>query len=325
MKPTSPLSLLLFLQLASTSPIPISTFFPSKDYIHSSDTPSQQTIFLPSTPPPHTPPTHLTEPHFPSHRLSADNSIPVEIIDNTPLSPPKHTPSTIALIASRPLVSSYILSLSGPSPTEDPEAAPPIKPTSAFGDLRKEDIRQCWESLQSPTEIMSSKENAELQGGPRIIWQISISQIHLPPRNTLHSPVTSPLPQHKYRSKAVKLIFGVSLQRPLLSPLNTDLKIVDWSREVGKSLSPSAFHAQDEELQHSQPTTYPIPIPDALPAQLLKRSVSISNKTTGIVLIIAIVIVIIMLPVFYCVVHLVDSVRAYFRRRMERGEGPNSS
>jgi hypothetical protein len=188
---------------------------------------------------------------------------------------------------------------------------------------------------------MSSKENAEL----------SISQIHLPPRDTLSLPVTSPLPRHKNRSKAVKLIFGVSLQRLSLSPLNTDLKIVDSSREVSKSLSPSAFHAQDEELQHSQfntlpfemtvlinlsrtlvptPTIYPIPIPDDLPlsrlsAQLLKRSVSISNKTTGIVLIIAIVIVIIMLPVFYCVVHLVGSVRAYFRRRMEREEGPNSS
>jgi hypothetical protein len=306
MKQISPFLLLLFLQLASTSPIPISTFFPSKDYTHSSYTPSQQTAFLLSSDP-HTPPMHLTEPHFPSHQLSADDS-------------------------SRPLVSSYILSLSSPSPTpsKDPEAALPAKPTSALGDLRKEDMRQYWESLQSPTEIVSSKENTELQGGPRIIWQISISQIHLPPRDTLRLPVTSHLPQHKNRSKALKLGFGVLLQRPLLSHLNIDLKIVDWFREVGKSLSPSVFHAQDEELQHSQPTTYPIPIPDALPlsrlsAQLLKRSVSISNRTTAIVLVIAIVIVIIMLPVFYCVVHLVGSVRAYFWRRMEREEGLNSS
>jgi len=74
-------------------------------------------------------------------------------------------------------------------------------------------------------------ENAELQGGPRIIWQVSISQIHFPLRGTLRLLVTSPLPQQKNRSKAVKLIFG---------------------------------------------------------AQLSKRSDSISNKTTGIVLIIVI-------------------------------------
>jgi hypothetical protein len=172
MKPTSPLSLLLFLQLASTSPIPFSTFFPSKDCVHSSCTPSQQVAYLLSISKPHTPPTHLTEPHFPSHQLSPDNSIPAEIIDNTPLSPPKHTPATIALTASRPLVSSYILSLSSPSPTpsEDPEAALPAKPTSALGDLRKEDARQYWESLQSLTEITPSKESVFLKEKPRIIY-----------------------------------------------------------------------------------------------------------------------------------------------------------
>jgi hypothetical protein len=172
MKPTSPLSLLLFLQLASTSPIPLSTFFPSKDCIHSSCTPSQQAAFILSISKPHTPPTHLTEPHFPSHQLSTDTSIPAEIIDNTPLSPPKHTPATIALTASRPLVSSYILSLSSPSPTpsEDPEAALPAKPTSALGDLRKEDARQYWESLQSLTEITPSKESVFLKEKPRIIY-----------------------------------------------------------------------------------------------------------------------------------------------------------
>jgi hypothetical protein len=173
MKPTSPLSLLLFLQLASTSPIPLSTFSPSKDCTHSSCTPSQQAAFLLSISKPHTPPTHLTEPHFPSHQLSTDNSIPAEIIDNTPLSPPNHTPATIALTASRPLVSSYILSLSSPSPTpsEDPEAALPAKPTSALGDLRKEDARQYWESLKSPTEITPSKESVILpeRERPRII------------------------------------------------------------------------------------------------------------------------------------------------------------
>ena len=130
---------------------------------------SQQ--YLLSVSKPYTLPKHLSEPHFPSHQLSSDNSIPAEIIDNTPLSPPKHTPATIALTASRPLVSSYILSLSSPSPTpsENPEAALPAKPTSALGHLRKEDARQYWESLQSPAEITPSKDSVVLQEKPRII------------------------------------------------------------------------------------------------------------------------------------------------------------
>jgi hypothetical protein len=95
---------LLFLDLASTSPVPICTFI-LKDYAY--------------------------------------NSISIEIVDNTPLSPPKHIPTTIALTASRPLVSSYILSLSSPLPTlyRDLEATLPARPTSALGDLRKGDVR----------------------------------------------------------------------------------------------------------------------------------------------------------------------------------------
>jgi hypothetical protein len=99
----------------------------------------------------------------------AYNSISIEIVDNTPLLPPKHTPATIALTASRPLASSYILSLSSPLPTlsKDLEAALLAKPTSALGDLRKEDMRQYWESLQSPAQVVPSK-GSNIQEGSRM-------------------------------------------------------------------------------------------------------------------------------------------------------------
>jgi hypothetical protein len=152
MKPALHL-LLLFLQPASTFPIPIGTLSPSKHYIYNSYTPSKQAISLPSI-----------STRLPSPQLSPDNSLPSKIIDNTPLLQPKYGPTTISLTAFRPLVSSYILYLSTTSPTlsKDLEALP-AKPTSALASLRKEDMKQYWKSLQLTAEAIPSRKSNNVQ------------------------------------------------------------------------------------------------------------------------------------------------------------------
>jgi hypothetical protein len=101
----------------------------------------------------------LTEPHFPSHQLSA-NPDSDEAFSNTPLTPPATLPPSAALTAKHPLSSSYLLSLS--SSTTNPL---PSKPTSALPLLRKEDEQRYWASLRAEAGLeLQSSQTVKLCG-----------------------------------------------------------------------------------------------------------------------------------------------------------------
>ncbi|KAF4631571.1 hypothetical protein G7Y89_g6561 [Cudoniella acicularis] len=151
MKPTSPISLFLFIHLASSAPIPISH---NTLTISCSQKSCREHIINPITGP-NTPPTTFNianNPHFPVHQL-----FPNEPIDNKPITPSSAISPSAALSVSNPISSSYLLALSSSTIQNPPQspAAPvsslPAKPTSALPNLRKEDAERYWASLRSAT------------------------------------------------------------------------------------------------------------------------------------------------------------------------------
>jgi hypothetical protein len=182
MKPTSPLSLLLFLHLTTSAPIPTKhTSTLPTDCLHYFSSTCRS--LLPSKP--NTPPTTLSNPHFPYHQLSpqTDSSVHREqeaVFQNTPITPPKGIRPSRALKGPVPLESSYLLSLADPAtkpPSQDPLSktqsptsdALPAKPTSALPHLRKEDAKRYWASLRAQTLGLSiGDEERAVSDGPVI-------------------------------------------------------------------------------------------------------------------------------------------------------------
>ena len=168
MKPTSPLSLLLFLSLTTAAPLPPR----SKLHKDCLDETSCQAWLRESFSPKsaQTPPTRIPpSPHFPDHQLIPTASSPEshrkveEAFNNAPLASPKTIPETVALSASRPLHTSYLLSISH-SLSKTPSSAPyldtstsssdalPSKPTSALPELREEDTLRYWATIPNHSE-----------------------------------------------------------------------------------------------------------------------------------------------------------------------------
>ena len=160
MRPTLPVPLLVFLQLASSTPIPLQQHFPS-NCLRISSCPE---LHSPAhTPPPSRP---LNNPHFPSHQLSSSSSDPIPFADqrpllppNSPLSPPPYTniPVSEILSAPVPLTTEYLESVTHSSP----DSALPAKPTSALPSLREEDARRYWADLYSGKPAISAGEKGE--------------------------------------------------------------------------------------------------------------------------------------------------------------------
>ncbi|KAH7317856.1 hypothetical protein BKA65DRAFT_557264 [Rhexocercosporidium sp. MPI-PUGE-AT-0058] len=170
MKPTSPLSLLLFLQLASATPLP-ETLFPSD--CHYTSCAGFRSALLSSKP--NTPPTRLTNPHFPTHQLSSPDTLDAQSFDNHPVSPSKDTLPSVALTSDRPLSSSFLLSLTNPASSPSIQKPPQrasseesyaSKPTSALPHLRKEDAKRYWASLR-PANGRKHDEAVEVDGPRR--------------------------------------------------------------------------------------------------------------------------------------------------------------
>jgi hypothetical protein len=148
MRPTSSLSLLLFLKLTTSTPIPH-----HRDY-HEYESPLEPDFAKPATPP-----TTLSNPHFPPHQLqslNADSQFD-KPFDNRPKTPPAEIPPSVALSTETPLTSAYLLYIIRPPPstielpsttTSDEEEALPSKPTAALAQLRKLDSVRYWASLQ---------------------------------------------------------------------------------------------------------------------------------------------------------------------------------
>jgi hypothetical protein len=133
MKPTSPLSLFLFLQLASALPLPMKQLV-----LFDCRTANCHSLSKPNTPP-----TKLSEPHFPSHQLSPPAPLLDEIYDHAVRTPSPDTPPSKALSSSHPLSSAYLLSLVS---QPDTTTSLPSKPTSELPNLRKEDAQRYWAS-----------------------------------------------------------------------------------------------------------------------------------------------------------------------------------
>ncbi|KAK0111649.1 hypothetical protein ONS95_001993 [Cadophora gregata] len=170
MKPTSPLSLLLFLQLASAAPLP-ETLFPSD--CHYTSCAGFRSALLSSKP--NTPPTRLTSPHFPAHQLSSPDTLDVDAFDNRPFSPSEDIRPSVALTSDRPLSSSFLLSLANPASSPSIQKAPQStssedslasKPTSALPNLRREDAERYWASLR-PASGKKEDEAVEDDGQRR--------------------------------------------------------------------------------------------------------------------------------------------------------------
>jgi hypothetical protein len=154
MRSTSQLSLLLFLNLATSLPIVL-----PKNCLDSLTCQSHLRIFeskhsaLPPT---------LSPPHFPSHQLTGkqpkeeDDPTDEEPFDNAPITPSAHTSPSTALSGSTPLTSAYLLSLTNPSrhySTHVDGALPrPSMPTSALPLLRKLDSIRYWANLRTEPE-----------------------------------------------------------------------------------------------------------------------------------------------------------------------------
>src|SRR3954453_22320384 len=164
MRPISPLSLLVFLQLTTAAPILLPedcfNYLECQPRTHSS-----------------TPETHLQIPHFPPHQRrpwdSGDQPVVEEPISNIPITPSSDTSPSAALAGNYPLSTTYLLSLTSPStpappdfpeealdlpsPTsqssvedegEDEVEALPSAPTSALPLLRQLDSLRYWASLR---------------------------------------------------------------------------------------------------------------------------------------------------------------------------------
>jgi hypothetical protein len=163
MKPTSPLSLLLFLSVTTAVPIPWKL---PKECLHYTTCQPWLREIIASSPSKndHTPPARLPTPHFPAHQLYPPSSsleshreIEEEAFNNGPIRPPKDQHPNLALSSNRPLQSSYLLSLSNPALKNPPQGEPqstssddalPSKPTSALPTLRKDDAIRYWATIK---------------------------------------------------------------------------------------------------------------------------------------------------------------------------------
>jgi hypothetical protein len=159
MKPTSPLSLLLFLQLTTAAPLPLTY---ANGVSRCSSGLCHEII---SSSNGHTPATRLSDPYFPTHQLdSSASQKQEEPIDNRPLTLTSRILPSEALLANKPLTSSYLKTLAKPilptlqkSPIEKTTTdALPSKPTSALPILRKEDAERYWASEDHADDEVSS-------------------------------------------------------------------------------------------------------------------------------------------------------------------------
>ncbi|ESZ93899.1 hypothetical protein SBOR_5720 [Sclerotinia borealis F-4128] len=158
MRPTSSLSLLLFLQLSTAFPVSLRIKPQSQECLHSQPCNTLRTAIT-TLALSHSKPSNPRNPHFPEHqKLALHTFIPPTTtsasashddyfaqegaFDNAPTTPSKNIPADEALSAATPLSTAYLQSLTR---TTDEDVARPSMPTSALSSLRKEDARKYWE------------------------------------------------------------------------------------------------------------------------------------------------------------------------------------
>ncbi|KAL3420263.1 hypothetical protein PVAG01_08762 [Phlyctema vagabunda] len=173
MKPTSPLSLLIFLQWTTAihaAPIDCLRSTSCDPALHELLT--EIALSTKAHSPPPSRPIRLAEPYFPKHQLdqglpraaplhpalpSPSHPSPEDAFNNAPVHPPSLIEPDTALSAQVPLQSSYLLSLS--SPTHANLAA---KPTSSLPSLREEDTRRYWEAILRGDKVTVEEQDNKM-------------------------------------------------------------------------------------------------------------------------------------------------------------------
>jgi hypothetical protein len=125
----------------------------------------------------------------PSSSPEAHRQIEEEAFNNAAVTPPAKLPPSIALSASRPLHSSYLLSLSHPlltDPQDEQEAssasedALPSKPTASLPGLREEDTLRYWATIPADSPVSAAKEDGvgktscgdHSKTGSEYVWKV---------------------------------------------------------------------------------------------------------------------------------------------------------
>lgn len=190
MRPSSPLSLLLFLQLSTAFPV-------SRECVNSQSCNSLHSVkdtFSLSHPKPSDP----RDPHFPNHQklpiptfVKPTTTSPLNdeyfaeegAFDNAPTTPSNDISADEALSAETPLSSSYLQSLTR---TSYEDAARPSMPTSALPTLRKEDARKYWEEKPGGLGMNEGKPgcgNSNVWPGTAVGYRTRLAHLDMGGRN----------------------------------------------------------------------------------------------------------------------------------------------
>ncbi|APA08859.1 predicted protein [Sclerotinia sclerotiorum 1980 UF-70] len=201
MRPSSPLSLLLFLQFSTAFPVDPRTTSQSQKCLNSPSCSSLRSAmstlsFSLSHPKPSDP----RNPHFPEHQKqplvtfvkptttsssSSDegNFAHEGAFDNAPMTPSKDISANEALSAEAPLSTAYLQSL---TKTVDEDEARPSMPTSALPSLRKEDARRYWEEESGKKSISGEKPdcgNSKMWHGTAVGYRSRMTHFEMGSRN----------------------------------------------------------------------------------------------------------------------------------------------
>lgn len=190
MRPSSPLSLLLFLQLSTAFPVSRECFnSQSCNSLHS----VKDTLSLS-----HPKPSDPRDPHFPNHQklpiptfVKPTTTSPLNdeyfaeegAFDNAPTTPSNDISADEALSAETPLSSSYLQSLTR---TSDEDEARPSMPTSALPTLRKEDARKYWEEKPGGLGMNEGKPgcgNSNVWPGTAVGYRTRLAHLDMGGRN----------------------------------------------------------------------------------------------------------------------------------------------
>lgn len=199
MRPTSPLSLLLFLQLSTAFPVTTRLNPHSQECLHSqSCTTLRSAINQLSLSLSHSKPSNPLNPHFPEHQklplpqfVKPTTTSPPNheyyaqegAFDNAPTNPSEDTPADEALSAATPLTSAY---LQGLTKTNDEDDARPSMPTSALPSLRKEDARKYWEEENGVKGINAEKTicgNSNMWSGTAVGYRTRLTHLEMGRKN----------------------------------------------------------------------------------------------------------------------------------------------
>ncbi|KAF7853950.1 hypothetical protein EAF04_010616 [Stromatinia cepivora] len=199
MRPSSPLSLLLFLQLSTAFPVDPRITSQSQKCLNSPSCSSLRSAMSTlSFSLSRSKPSDPRNPHFPEHQklppatfVKPTTTSPSDeehfaqegAFDNAPMTPSKDIPADEALSAETPLSTAYLQSL---TKTVVEDEARPSMPTSALPSLRKEDARKYFEGENGKKSISEEKPkygNSNMWQGTAVGYRSRMTYLEMGSRN----------------------------------------------------------------------------------------------------------------------------------------------